>query len=142
MKINSEIKSEIQQNIVRRIYIAIQKYIPFVKGIYYNILHFLLILGCCIVLLFNNNVYHLSILLLIVSLDSISIVFLHDCPLTKLEKQYLNISGRELMNIAYKKLGVLYKCDHFYESQLELLINVWSLVVLKILFIIVFQYGK
>lgn len=142
MKEKSEIITEIQQNIIRTIYLFIKKYIPIAKGIYYSILHFLLIIGCCFVLLFNNNLYHLTILLLIVSIDSISIIFLHDCPLTKLEKKYLNISGRELMNISYKNVGIIYKCDHFYESQLELLANIWSIVVLKILFIIIFRSGK
>jgi len=134
-------KKEEIENIIRSISNIFNIYFPKIKGIYYTCIHSLLIFFCCLVLLFCNNIYYLIILLLIISLDSISIVFLHDCPLTKLEKKYLNISGKEVMNYVYKKAKVLYKCDHLYESQLELLINVWSLTSLKILLLIIMKYA-
>jgi hypothetical protein len=137
--IEKKFQKEIHENIIRKIYRFIYPYLSYLKGAYYGTLHTLLILACCYILLFTNNLSYLIILLLIISLDAISIVFLHDCPLTLLEKKYIGISGREIMNKIYQKINIFYHCNHLYESQLELLINVWALIVLKILFIIIFK---
>lgn len=125
------------RNSIREFSNYINKYINNIKGAYYVTLHTLLIICCSFVLLFSTNSYHLTMLLIIISLDSLSIVFLHDCPLTRLEEKYLGASGKEKLNNMYKNAGIVYKCDHLYESQLELLINIWALTSLKIVFIII-----
>ena len=67
-----------------------------------------------------------------------SIVFLHECPLTTLEKKYLGISSCDSRDAFLQNLNITYRCDHTYEKQIELLINIWTIVVCKILLIIFF----
>ena len=101
-------------------------------GYYYVTIHFILGFSCLIVLLFSENLLYLTILLLVVSLDSFAIVVLHDCPLTMLEEKYLSYSMKKFYNSNLIKSKIQYKCDHLYESQLEILINAWTITVLKI----------
>lgn len=112
-------------------------------GCYYGYLHFLIFILVGFNLLFNMNVYHLVVLLVIVSFDAISIVILHNCPLTTLEEKYLGINSCEERTYQLKQLGVFYKCKHEYEKQLELLTNVWALIAVKclaIMFLKMFNY--
>ena len=113
---------------------------PFLKktiGHYYLVIHNLIALFGCFVFLFSNNILYLSVVLNMIILDCMSIVFLHDCPLTMLEKRYLNTSMIEERQKTFKNMGIVYECKHEYETQLELLINVWSFIALKIFFIII-----
>jgi hypothetical protein len=108
-------------------------------GYYYQIIHYALVVLICIIVLFNNNPIHLVIVLIIVSLDAFSVVVLHNCPLTILEKKYLKSSlVKDRMNV-FKKLRISYKCNHIYEQQLELLTNVWSAIACKILVILIMK---
>ena len=54
---------------------------------YFTEIHEIFIFLVSFVGLFNNNIAHLSVLLLIISLDAVSIVMLHECPLTTMEKK-------------------------------------------------------
>ena len=65
-----------------------------------------------------------------------SIVFLHECPLTTMEKKYLGITSCEIRNEFLEKSGIMYKFDHDYEKQIELLINIWTIIASKCLLII------
>lgn len=115
----------------------IKKYIPKkLIGYYYQFLHNIIIVCGVIIILFNNNLWHLILCLLIVSLDGIANIVCHDCPLTTLEKKYLKTSLCHDRKKILKKLNISYKCNHIYESQLELIVNVWALIVSKILIII------
>lgn len=107
-----------------------------VIGNYYGFLHTLLIMLGAIIILFSKNIYHLSVLLLIISLDAFAIVVRHDCPLTEMEQKYLGTSGKRKINEFLKNYGVVYNCDHLYESQLELVINFWALTACKIVILI------
>lgn len=108
-------------------------------GYYYQIIHYALVFLICIIVLFNNNPIHLVIVLIIISLDAFSVVVLHNCPLTILERKYLKTSlVKDRMNVL-KKLKISYKCNHIYEQQLELLINVWSAIACKILVILIMK---
>jgi hypothetical protein len=107
-----------------------------IKGKYYCCIHYLFILLCSFILLFNKSVLHLTILLIIISLDALSIVILHGCPLTHLEKKYLGMSLLDERSAYLKGCNIMYSCQHEYEKQIELLINVWSLIAFKILIII------
>jgi hypothetical protein len=109
-------------------------------GHYYSILHHIIIGGLAIILLLSNNIIHLTIALVIVSLDAFANVVCHNCPLTALEEKYL---GRSIARDARKKLkraSLLYKRNHLYESQLELLVNCWTMCVCKILVIMVSRF--
>jgi hypothetical protein len=61
-----------------------------VKGLYYVIIHNTIIVLIAGLTLFNTNLIHLSVLLIVVSMDALSIVVLHGCPLTQMEQKYLN----------------------------------------------------
>jgi hypothetical protein len=104
--------------------------------LFYKNMHFLFIFIIGFITIFNNNVTHLCILIVIISLDAISVILLHECPLTTLEKKYLKTSSCEERRTFFDKLNILYNCDHEYEKQIELLINVWSIIAFKCLIII------
>jgi len=105
----------------------------------YCLVHDIFIFVIAFIILFNNNLFYLSIVLLIISLDAFSIVVLHKCPLTSLEEKYLKKSSCEERKQLLKKLGISYNCNHEYENQIELLINVWMLVSGKCLIIILLK---
>jgi hypothetical protein len=86
--------------------------------------------------IFTTSINVLIIILIIVSLDAISIVFLHECPLTTMEKKYLGITSCEMRNDFLENKGIMYKCHHDYEKQIELLINVWTIIATKCLSIL------
>lgn len=135
-----EIKKSKRRNISYNILKFIKKFIPKKWiGYYYNLLHSAIIFFGSIVILFNNNLCHLMICLLIVSLDGIANVVCHDCPLTTLEKKYLKTSLCHYRKEVLKSLNISYKCNHIYESQLEIIVNIWSLIVLKILILILIR---
>lgn len=108
-------------------------------GLYYFLFHCLIIFLVGFNLIFNINVNHLIVLLIIVTLDAGSIVFLHGCPLTILEERYLGINTCDERTREFKKMGIFYKCRHQYEKQIELLINVWTLIASKILILLMFR---
>jgi hypothetical protein len=108
-------------------------------GYYYVFIHYTILILSAIIILFNNNPFHLTILLIVLSLDAFSIVVLHNCPLTILEQKYLKNSLAKKRIKHLKKSKIVYKCNHMYEQQLELLINVWILIACKILFILSIQ---
>ena len=116
----------------------IQKYVPKkMIGYYYQILHNIIIFGGSYILLFSNNIAHLVACLIIVSLDAFANVVCHDCPLTRLEKKYLRNSLSHERRKQIKELNILYKCNHIYESQVELIVNVWTLLACKIVVLII-----
>jgi len=108
-------------------------------GTYYYILHGLIFFLGGFILLFSNNKLYLLILLVIASCDAFAIIVLHQCPLTMLEHKYI---GKNLSKDRMKYLnnaGIGYKCNHVYEFQLEILINMISVITIKIFFIICFE---
>jgi len=105
----------------------------------YCLLHDIFIFVIAFIILFNNDLLYLLIILLIISLDAFSIVVLHKCPLTTLEEKYLKKSSCQERKQLLKKLGISYNCNHEYENQIELLINVWMLVSGKCLIIILLK---
>lgn len=127
------------KNIIRIISNYIQPFINPLKGLYYGSLHLLIMILCGIILLFDNNIYHLCVLLNIIVLDSACCVFIHDCPLTLLEQKYLNHSLVNTQMFILRNLNILYKCDHVYDMTIEFLTNMGSLVVGKIIILITLQ---
>ena len=85
----------------------------------------------------SNNIVHLFVLLFIMYLDMIFILSVHQCPLTILEKKYLGTSINQIMKQQLKRMGINYKCNHLYESQLECVITMCSIITSKI-FILIF----
>ena len=108
----------------------------------YIMIHSLLIFLVSFAFIFSTNIIHLIIVLIVVSLDAFAIVVMHCCPLTILEKKYMKHSSSDLRKECLKNLGISYKCNHVYENQIELLINIWLLIAIKCLTIIFFSVAN
>lgn len=106
-----------------------------VKNVY-TLIHSTLIFLVGFSFIFSINIFHLIVVLIIVSLDAFSIVVLHSCPLTILEKKYMGESSSDIRKKFLKELGISYNCDHEYEIQIEFMINVWILIAIKCLIVI------
>jgi len=109
-------------------------------GTYYMIIHYIFIVFGSFLLLFETDPWNLTILLIVISLDAFANVILHNCPLTALEKKYLNTSMSGQRKHLLRNSGIMFKCHNIYESQLELLINVWSLTAGKIFILLTLQF--
>ena len=105
-------------------------------GCVYAILHYVIMITGAFIASFNTNIVQLCCTLIIVSLDAFSIVVLHGCPLTQLEQKYLNTNTSEERYKFFKRCGIVYTCQHEYDKQIELLVNVWLLLAVKCLVII------
>jgi hypothetical protein len=138
---SDDIKKMLGFNIIRKLTNTFKKSFgrDFVIGSIYYSLHQVFIFFIGFISTFSFNIVFLSAILVIVSMDALSIVVLHDCPLTMMEKKYLGTSICEHRNIILKELGISYRCDHIYEQTIELLINVWMLISMKICLIILFR---
>ena len=140
-KIDQEKIEDVKKNVIRQIsnYFNSKFNYSKLKGALYFKLHlyFLGIIG--FILLFTTSINILIILLIIVSLDAFSIVILHECPLTTLERKYLGFTSCDIRNESFEKAGIMYNCDHDYEKQIELLVNVWSFITAKCLSIMFFK---
>lgn len=109
---------------------------PFVKdsiiGAYYYYIHLFIMTMCGLIIFFSKNINYLTILLIIVTIDLLLIVILHDCPITMYEQKYLGTSGIVDKNKFLKSLGIFHQCDHYYEIQLETVLNIWCVIISKI----------
>ena len=117
---------------VRKITKCLRPYVKPMLGAYYGCLHLCIMFLGALVLLFDTNLFHLIILYIIIALDGIACVILHNCPLTSLEQKYL---GHSLIGTRMKilnKLNISFECSHEYESTVEFLTNLSALVVFKI----------
>ena len=130
------------KNSIREIGRKYKNFINKTIGSYYAFLHLILIFFGGFIVIFSNNLLYLSIILLTVTLDGFTNICLHDCPLTQLEEKYLGISGKRSRTEFLQKLGIFHKCNHVYENQLEFIVNIWMLVIVKILLIIMYQISK
>jgi hypothetical protein len=126
----------INQNIIRILLKRVPQFVRNIIGHYYTFIHSVIAILGLMVLLFSNNIVHLACLLVLVILDALSIVFLHDCPLTQLEQKYLGYSSVSKRRQLLQNMGISFCCDHNYESQLEVLINAWCFVAIKMLVLI------
>ena len=124
-------------NIIRRFIKFVSPYIRPIIGSFYALMHWIFMSFSVSCLCLSNNVYHLFILLLIFHLDMIFILSVHQCPLTILEKKYLGTSINHAMKKYFKEIGINYKCNHLYETQLECVITMCSIIITKI-FILIF----
>lgn len=112
---------------------------PKMIGYYYQLLHHIIIFGGAFIILFNTNPIHLLILLCIISLDAFANVVCHDCPLTALERKYLNTSLSDERRCFLKDANIMYKCNHVYESQVELIVNMWTLTAGKLIILLIMK---
>ncbi len=111
-----------------------------VFGFYYTVLHYIFIVFASFLLLLETDIWNLTILLIIVSIDTAANALFHNCPLTALEEKYINTSMSSQRKHLLQKCGIMFKCRHIYESQMELLVNVWSLTAGKIFVLWALQF--
>jgi len=91
-------------------------------------------------ILFDTNLIHLTIMLCVVTLDGFANVVFHECPLTLLEKKYLGTSIIQKRIQTFKNMNICYTAEDSYESTLEFIVNIWSIISLKILCIMCMRY--
>ena len=108
-------------------------------GAYYATCHSILVHLIIFTLLFSSNIIHLSCIFNLLAVDAISIVILHDCPLTMLEQKYLKSSMAKVRNKVFKNSKIDFKCNHQYESSLEAVLNLLTLIGIKIGYVIAFK---
>jgi hypothetical protein len=142
-KTNKKVKSlskKLKDNNIRKICQYLGSFVKdSIIGSYYYYIHLFIMTMCGLTIFFSKNIHYLTILLIIVTLDLILMVILHDCPITMYEQKYLGTSGIADKNKFLKNLGISHQCDHYYEVQLETVINIWSVIVSKISTLIIFK---
>lgn len=138
---DTKAKIDTNKNVIRQFGNLINDIFNFnkLKGALYMNIHFYILFIIGFATLFTTSITVLIALLVIVSMDALSIVVLHECPLTTMEKKYLGITSCEIRNEFLYNSGIMYTCDHDYDKQIELLINVWTLICAKCLAIIFLQ---
>jgi hypothetical protein len=109
------------------------------RGIFYKIFHMILICLNIFIILFSMNLYHLMVGIFILTVDALSVVILHGCPLTFLEKKCLENNVFEDRNNFIQSLNIGYECTHEYEQTIDFLIHSMCLVIFKCVFIIFFK---
>jgi hypothetical protein len=105
----------------------------------YRHIHDTFIFLVSLIVLFSTNLTHLTILFIIVTFDAFAIIVTHGCPLTALERKYIKRSSCDDRDDLLQALGISYNCNHEYEKQVELLINVWLMVAGKCMCIIIMK---
>ncbi len=109
-------------------------------GSYYVFMHMLFMILIGIIIFFVTKKSYLCMTLLVISLDAIANVVFFDCPLSSLEKKYLKTSMIETRLNSLQKYGMMYANNRYYDTQLEVIINGWTLCAAKILCLIVFDW--
>ena len=113
-----------------------------IKSQIYSFFHLVYGSLICFIIVFSTNINYLLISILIVALDGISIIFLHQCPITMLERKYIGDSDSDFRQRIIEKLGISYQCDHIYEQQIEFVINVLFIITMKLFAIMVMRTFK
>jgi hypothetical protein len=109
------------------------------ESTFYRHVHDTFIFLVSFIALFSMNLTHLAVLFIIVTCDAFAIVVMHGCPLTALERKYIKSSSCDDRDELLGALGISYNCNHEYEKQVELLVNVWLLVAAKCMCVIIMK---
>jgi hypothetical protein len=134
-----KLKEEIDNVLLRKIAKNVKPYLNAIIGNYYWLLHVFIMMSSGIILIFNNNIYHLLVILIFACLDAVACIFVHDCPLTLLENKYMNKSMVDTKFFFMNNSNILYKCEHKYEKTLEFLTNMIAFLYGKILLLILMK---
>jgi hypothetical protein len=131
-----------KNNKIRNILLFFTPYFKSIFGKFYSIIHLVFMLTSVLCLCFSNNIYHLFIFIIIMSFDFVSNLIYQDCPLTTLEMNYFGNSINKEFKKKMHNLGIHYKCNHIYETQLDCIITTFSMIAIKILTLIFIQSIK
>ena len=105
-------------------------------GCYYTLIHIIFMISIVTILLFSNNITYLTILLIILVLDIFVNILSHDCPLTSFEDKYSQNSTTQDFSHRISQLGICCNCNHIYEKQLNALLNIFLMILGKIIIIL------
>jgi hypothetical protein len=105
----------------------------------YISMHNTIVVGACTILLLSNNLFYILILLNITLLDIFCIIVLKECPVFKLEKKYNSKTQIQWKAILYKYFHLEYHCRHYYEMQLDFLINLHISIYIKVFALLFFE---
>lgn len=139
---NPRISDYLNTNVIRRLVKSINNSLDYVNcapGEFYYLAHYIMIIGIVIILMFNTNLLHLSCILLILCFDGLSAIALHDCPITILERKYLDTCSTDERTNLLKQCGINYNCSCQYEKTLESIINTTVVCFIKIIMLIIFK---
>ena len=139
---NPRISDYLNTNVIRRLVKSINNSLDYVNcapGEFYYLGHYIMIIGILIILMFNTNLLHLTCILLILSFDGLSTVILHDCPITILERKYLDTCSTDERTNFFKQCGINYNCSCQYEKTIESITNASLVCLIKILILIIFK---
>ena len=132
----------IEDNVIRKFCMYLYKKFnlrEIQESTFYRHVHDTFIFLVSFIVLFSTNLTHLAVLFIIVTCDAFAIVVTHGCPLTALERKYIKRSSCDDRDDLLDALGISYNCNHEYEKQIELLINVWLMVAGKCMCIIIMK---
>jgi hypothetical protein len=119
-------------------------------GMFYLTCHCIYIIFISTIICFKTNINHLSIILIFITINLISIMVLKTCPIYLMERKYINTSlirsfmkicgvlfSSEKKNVKDKKYVTRYLDFCIDEYTFELVFISYLLVVLKIMFLII-----
>lgn len=139
---NSKKLKMIEDNVIRKFCIYLYKKFnlkELQESTFYRHTHDTFIFLVSFIALFSMKLSHLAVLFIIVTCDAFAIVVMHACPLTALERKYIKRSSCDDRDELLGALGISYNCNHEYEKQVELLVNVWLLVAAKCMCVIIMK---
>lgn len=130
-----------EDNIIRRILktFHIKSFKDALIGGTYYILHQLILVMMISIILFSNNLQHLTILFILIALDGVATTILHDCPITRLEYKYLGTNMCEHKLLVLRDLNIQYHNDQNYEQIIDTILTGGSLIAFKIIMILCIQ---
>lgn len=133
-----ECKTHFDNTILKKIIYSdlFDKYLLPIIGNYYYILHYILMMLFVFMICFSTNKLYLFITVILLSCVGFANLCLHNCPLSMCEKKYLSRCATEERILFLQSVG-LNMSPKLYESQLEAIINGWSLVAVKLLILMI-----
>ena len=139
---NPGISDYLNTNVIRQLVKSINNSLDYVNcapGEFYYLGHYIMIIGILIILMFNTNLLHLTCILIILCFDGISAIVLHDCPITILERKYLDTCSTDQRTNLLKQCGINYNCSCQYEKTIESITNATLGCIIKIIVLIIFK---
>ena len=109
----------------------IRNVVKYLIGNYYSLLHLCIAMLGAYVILFSNNVFYLMCVINVLAVDALTILILHDCPLTMLERYYIKHSTINWRLKSLRNCGIKYTLENEYDIQFEVIINSASLAIFK-----------
>ena len=133
-----------EDNIVRRILktFHIKSFKDAIIGSLYYILHQIALVMMVCIVLFSNNLQHLTILFVLIALDGVATTIIHDCPITRLESKYLGTNMCEHKLMVLRDLKIQYHNDKDYEQIIDTILTGGGLIAFKIICILCIQTYK